>query len=255
MLYLRTSFFYTTIIRMKSSFLKAYFASLVLICLFLCVNAYYRDPPLKYVQMDHYDFYSEESNTRYEMGEQICKDINKRKLPKKYTKVQVIDLLTPLECKLLINDANQIASRSGGYLENRHEYYPTTDLPLDNLDSFPILISKIHLIYNAIHKLYNVDSSLLNISDLFFVRYDHDKQNKLDNHQDLSEFSFIITLNDDFDGGGTKINDNVYKLKIGQCLVFCGQNHHTGVGITKGVRYIIAGFIRVINDDFSNSFK
>lgn len=251
MLYLRTVFFMPSIVRMK--LLKVFLVCCICFSLYGMYHMYH---DMKYVKMDTYDFYTEESNIRYDMADKICMQIyENKKLPKKYTKVQTLDLLTPFECKLLINDANEYASNSEGYFKNRHINYPTTDIPVGYLDSYSIILSKMHIIFNTINKEYNVDPSLLNVTDIFFVRYDHNKQNKLNEHKDGSEFSFIITLNDDFEGGGTKINDNVYKLKIGQCLVFCGQNYHSGVDITKGVRYIVAGFIRIINEEFSDSYN
>ena len=65
--------------------------------------------------------------------------------------------------------------------------------------------------------------------------------------EDNSDISFILLLSDpkkDFEGGGTyfyDLNENLY-LEQGDALVFSGQLVHEAAHITKGLRYVIAGF-------------
>ena len=63
---------------------------------------------------------------------------------------------------------------------------------------------------------------------------------------DGSEFSFIIALNEDYEGGGTRFikKNKTIHLNRGDIVVFCGQTKHEGLEVTKGVRYILPGFIR-----------
>lgn len=77
-------------------------------------------------------------------------------------------------------------------------------------------------------------------------------QKSLDYHTDGSQFSFIITLNEEFEGGGTKFlsDGETYKLNKGDCLIFNGKNKHCGVKITSGTRYILTGFINYVEYDF-----
>ena len=80
------------------------------------------------------------------------------------------------------------------------------------------------------------------------VQYDVNGQRKLKYHEDGSEFSFIITLNDSFTGGATTFKHNKEKIEteIGSVLIFCGQNTHRGNYLNSGTRYILTGFISYI---------
>ena len=80
-------------------------------------------------------------------------------------------------------------------------------------------------------------------------------QKSLNYHNDGSEFSFIIALNEDFTGGGThfKEKNKLIKLGIGDCVIFCGLNKHKGVEITSGVRYILTGFVHLKEKNFCDN--
>jgi hypothetical protein len=71
-------------------------------------------------------------------------------------------------------------------------------------------------------------------------------QDQLEYHTDHSDFSFIISLNNDFTGGGTHFyhSNETIKLNIGDCLIFCGKNKHKGNKIFSGKRLILTGFIK-----------
>lgn len=82
----------------------------------------------------------------------------------------------------------------------------------------------------------------------FVIKYNaSDASSSLYTHKDNSDVSFILLLSDpekDFEGGGTyfyDLNENLY-LKQGDALVFNGQLVHEAAHITKGLRYVIAGF-------------
>ena len=99
------------------------------------------------------------------------------------------------------------------------------------------------------HKnLYHLKKNKLTIDELFVAKYsggDLNVQNELKPHEDGSEFSFIIALNDGYIGGGThfvKQNKTVH-LNTGDVVIFCGQTKHAGLPVIKGKRYILPGFI------------
>lgn len=62
-----------------------------------------------------------------------------------------------------------------------------------------------------------------------------------------SDITLVVTLNNDFEGGGTKIKPygseleiTIPKLEIGECLLFRGKhNLHKGLQVTKGTRHIL----------------
>jgi predicted 2-oxoglutarate/Fe(II)-dependent dioxygenase YbiX len=70
----------------------------------------------------------------------------------------------------------------------------------------------------------------------------------LPEHEDGSPWSFVLPLNapHNYDGGGTQFVDLEGAPTLcppqGTALLFSGRNRHRGVAITRGVRYILAGF-------------
>ena len=72
-------------------------------------------------------------------------------------------------------------------------------------------------------------------------------------HRDDSVVSFVVPLNRmgrDFDGGGTEFVDWTPAPFVaapeleGTMVSFCGLQRHAGRRITRGTRYILAGFVR-----------
>lgn len=167
-----------------------------------------------------------------------------------YTKYYIIKkFLTNKECNELIREGN-IYGKKNGWKTKRHDHFPTTDNEVTkNWDSYNILYNKINkILYPLLKKNYKLKKNKLSINELFIVKYDGNKkkaQKKLNIHQDGSEFSFVLALNDNYDGGGTyfeKIKKNI-SLETGDLLYFCGQTRHGALKVNKGVRYILAGFL------------
>ena len=158
-------------------------------------------------------------------------------------------------CKYIINECELYANKNGGWSSQRHDNYPTTDLPVKDIPSiFGIIAESLNnTIINKIVSSYNLnnfDSScnnvIVDIADLFVVKYTHNAQNSLEMHKDSSFFSFSILLNNnsDFEGGGTYFDDGLtVKLNQGDMVIHNSNVKHSGLPITKGVRYILVGFI------------
>ena len=75
-------------------------------------------------------------------------------------------------------------------------------------------------------------------------------------HRDWSELSFVIELSEagvDFDGGATTwfsgdgAAARTFRLPLlrGGAVLFCGRVPHAGAEVTRGSRFIVAGFVRV----------
>jgi len=185
--------------------------------------------------------------------------INTEKKHYHYTKENILD---ENMCDLIINEAEKYAINNKsiinptGWTTNRHFKYPTNDLPIKDIDILKNFIYNFTIIniFNFIEEKYKVNKYFLNINDIFIVKYESDKQNNLEKHKDGSLFSFNILLNNlqDFEGGGTKFyyeNKNVIcKNTKGGLLIHLGQVLHEGIAITKGVRYILVGFIGYLRD-------
>ena len=83
------------------------------------------------------------------------------------------------------------------------------------------------------------------------VKYDVTKKErqKLDMHTDKSEWTFLIALSNgcglDYDGGGTYfecLNATIH-VQRGHALIFPGKLRHCGQRITRGLRYLLVGFL------------
>ena len=72
-------------------------------------------------------------------------------------------------------------------------------------------------------------------------------------HKDVSIYNStsIVYLNDNFDGGETRVNDMIIKPKTGKIITFSGSEHeHEVFEVKNGNRYTIAAWYG--NDDSSN---
>lgn len=152
-------------------------------------------------------------------------------------------------CKWIISEGEQYAKNNGGWMTQRHQNYPTTDLPINKIPNiFSFILSSLPEIFIKINKMYGLINTKLNVLDMFLVKYNENLQNELELHKDGSILSFNISLSDsnDYEGGGTLFPDGIhYTLEQGDMLVHCGKVIHTGMKITKGNRYILVAFIDI----------
>ena len=45
------------------------------------------------------------------------------------------------------------------------------------------------------------------------------------------------------------------RLKMGNAIVFCGQEEHKGIDIENGTRYILTGFLNIFNPKFCEKYQ
>lgn len=176
----------------------------------------------------------------------ICDELNREVIDEKYKNVFVIpNVLTEDECKWLIYEAEQYAKQSG-WTTRRHAWYPTTDNETKNIPNIAYFVE--NRVYQKIipefEKHYGIQSKYLGVDETFIVKYSIGGQSYLEPHTDGDDFSFVLTLNKDFVGGGTYFieRDQHMDAPIGSAVIFCGRNQHMGKEISSGIRYIIAGF-------------
>ena len=78
------------------------------------------------------------------------------------------------------------------------------------------------------------------------IKYDEDVQGHLALHHDAGLISCVLTLNKDFEGGGTWFwrQQKVHKGNIGEISIHPAKitHRHGGRPISKGERYIIVSF-------------
>ena len=164
--------------------------------------------------------------------------------------VHIKNKLSNEECNSLI----EIAEKSNKWTTKRHSYYPTHDVPVSDLPEAQSITEKLlNSIPSDLVNGYSLNNPKVSYQDLFIVKYSLDGQSHLNMHRDVSILSFVLQLNPntDFDEGGTyyKHHNKTIRADIGDIVYHCGKIHHSGVKITRGVRYILAGFLRVLDDN------
>lgn len=152
-------------------------------------------------------------------------------------------------CNWIINESENYASIYG-WTTTRHKHYPTTDIPVEKIPRiFTFVLESIKILSNKIKKFYNLPNNTnFNVKDLFIVKYICNKQNHLKMHTDGSFITFNIALNEskNYEGGGTYFEDGLTtNLEQGDVLIHSGLIKHGGIEITKGIRYLLVGFIDI----------
>jgi predicted 2-oxoglutarate/Fe(II)-dependent dioxygenase YbiX len=67
----------------------------------------------------------------------------------------------------------------------------------------------------------------------------HRDQSFIRNQHEASYFTFMIYLNDNFEGGSTSFEDLKITPKQGMALIFYHPILHSGGAVTKGIKYIL----------------
>ena len=84
-------------------------------------------------------------------------------------------------------------------------------------------------------------------SENFIIKYSLEKQGYLSLHHDQSVLSSVLTLNEDFEGGGTFFFRQQKTIigKTGEMSLHPGMvsHRHGARPITSGVRYVIVSFL------------
>jgi GR25 family glycosyltransferase involved in LPS biosynthesis len=158
----------------------------------------------------------------------------------------------PLFTKKFCDELIQLAETDGNWTTDRHEFYPTTDMLVDNL--------KIQKIYNDVVNLFVVPLGVWfwklegktwidnNPDETFIIKYVPEQQSHLSIHHDNSKLTCVVKLNDDFSGGGTYFPNSkalVQPKRIGNAVLHPGQitHRHGARPVTGGVRYVAVSFI------------
>lgn len=110
-------------------------------------------------------------------------------------------------------------------------------------------------VHRVTHAIQNTKSSSLPLKlderEPHVVKYDisRKERQKLDMHTDKSEWTFLISLSDgcglDYEGGGTYFEalQATIHVQRGHALIFPGKLRHCGQRISKGVRFLLVGFL------------
>mmetsp|Transcript_26443 Transcript_26443/g.39109 ORF Transcript_26443/g.39109 Transcript_26443/m.39109 type:complete len:640 (-) Transcript_26443:174-2093(-) len=143
-----------------------------------------------------------------------------------------------------------LVETSKNWTTNRHYAVPTNDVPVHHLNPLSSWFNKwmASTVYPLLEAQFNLEGNHFFVHDAFVVRYLASKSSKfLPIHVDESTHSLVLTLNSDFEGGGTYFFDyqtTLCPMRPGSLISFRGETlKHGGNAITKGVRYILAVFL------------
>ena len=91
------------------------------------------------------------------------------------------------------------------------------------------------------------NSTAIGLNELFrFYRYQrghqfrgHFDQSYVRNPQEASYFTFMMYLNDNYEGGATTFRDLKITPRQGMALIFLHNLYHAGSEVTRGVKYVL----------------
>jgi predicted 2-oxoglutarate/Fe(II)-dependent dioxygenase YbiX len=91
------------------------------------------------------------------------------------------------------------------------------------------------------------NSFAVGLNELFrFYKYQpgqqfrkHRDQSFIRNHSEASYYTFMIYLNDHYEGGETSFNELIIKPATGMALVFLHGLEHAGNPVMQGVKYVL----------------
>lgn len=124
--------------------------------------------------------------------------------------VVVEKVLTSQDCTEIIQRTNDYVMKHG-WPKGRHVDFnirPTNDLPMDRIFPDEIALNNIvkkikSRLFISMAKALNLQRRKFYLTDLFLTQYNASEQGRtyLGPHKDKSQWSFVVLLNNDFEGG------------------------------------------------------
>ena len=146
-----------------------------------------------------------------------------------------------------------MAEECGKWTKDRHYYYPTHDMLINEFqlhDAYDMFLNT--YIYPLVKSNFVLtgDKWKKFSSENFIIKYTPENQGHLSLHHDDSAFSTVLTLNDEYEGGGTWFSKQkkLVKGEVGELTIHPGQitHRHGARPVTSGVRYVLVSFIRQV---------
>ena len=157
-------------------------------------------------------------------------------------------------CDKIINTAEKKNLWNSGQRETNKDY-STHDMLLSDIGNLDILYNHVlfKIVYPAIIHAYHLEDILGDQTldqrfspESFIAKYTPDNQAHLGLHHDFSSVTTMLTLNNQFEGGGTWFFDakKLVKSKAGYMIFHQGMftHYHGARPVTKGSRYVIITF-------------
>jgi GR25 family glycosyltransferase involved in LPS biosynthesis len=155
--------------------------------------------------------------------------------------------------KEFCNEVIRLAEECGKWTKDRHYYYPTHDMLINEFqlhDAYDMFLNT--YIYPLVKSNFVLtgDKWKKFSSENFIIKYTPENQGHLSLHHDDSAFSTVLTLNDEYEGGGTWFSKQkkLVKGEVGELTIHPGQitHRHGARPVTSGVRYVLVSFIRQV---------
>ena len=154
-------------------------------------------------------------------------------------------LFTEEFCEKIIAEAEALNK----WTRERHEFYPTTDMLIDELglQTYYQYVLQDFVYPVAIHKWGLEGKDWTNmVSENFMIKYEEEVQGHLSLHHDSASISTVLALNEGYEGGGTWFwrQQKLHKGQTGHVSVHPSviTHRHGGRPVTKGKRYILVSF-------------
>ena len=158
----------------------------------------------------------------------------------------------PFFSKAFCNELIEL-SETKQWVNDRHEFHPTTDNLLEVLGMDKIYNKLINEHVQPLAKhVYQLDGTSWDglRDESFIIRYKPEEQAHLGIHHDHSNITTLVNLNPGgFKGGGTyfpKYKCNVNPKELGVMTLHPGNitHKHGARPVTEGIRYVIVSFIK-----------
>tara|TARA_R100000005_G_C5003557_1_gene212018 strand:- start:9799 stop:11094 length:1296 start_codon:yes stop_codon:yes gene_type:complete len=200
-------------------------------------------PPLQIKNISNWN----EWKSRYINPAMLAKDYDLI-VEEPVTDVAHFPIFTNKFCEELI----EMAEEANKWTEGRHDYYPTHDVLLSSL-GFDEIYKKVlsEFLYPLAAHYYKLDGGrwLKLNSENFIIKYSMEKQGFLSLHHDQSVLSSVLTLNEDFEGGGTFFYRQQKTIigKTGEMSLHPGMisHRHGAKPISSGTRYVLVSFLNL----------
>ncbi|KAL1500423.1 hypothetical protein AB1Y20_013080 [Prymnesium parvum] len=157
------------------------------------------------------------------------------------------------ECERLVDAVERHAQQCGGWpLLGDYEGATSRHVQLEHVPSLHPWLQRhvVGAIVPRLARLFSLDGGALLRPHCRVVKYEADvarPAHTIALHSDGTPFSFILSLNHAFAGGGTYVRclDRAFSPPVGSALLFCGRWLHCGLPVRSGVRYVLAGFVEI----------
>jgi len=157
------------------------------------------------------------------------------------------NMFNPVFCDEITDEAE----KQDKWTTDRHQYYPTHDVPLKDLGLSGIYDSLLKEYgFPIVNRLWKLDGKAWDENmthESFIIKYipSANIQTHLNIHHDKADYTIQISLSSDYEGGGTWFprQSKLLKPRIGNAILFPNVTHpHGARPTTSGERYVLISF-------------